>query len=133
MNLVVVALLIVWVAGLLVFAGRFMNFIRLIYNNLDPAKDLSTTRLFRPYSLFLRRTDARAIYPENLTELGRQYQKQAIQNERMAVAWGIGGFLLLIIMLSPSEDALLVCVLAAALGGLYFWGLRLLPQEKSQR
>jgi hypothetical protein len=130
MNHAVAVIAIVWTAGLLVFAGRFMNFIRLLYNNLDPTKDFSRTRLFRPYYLFFRRTDARAIYPENLTELGRRYQQQAIQNERMAIAWGISGFVLLTIILAPSEDALLVGILAAALGGFYFWGLRLLPQEK---
>lgn len=125
MNYFFAAIGIVWSVGLLVFAGRFLNFTRLLYNNLDPATDLSKGDLFRPNWLFTR-TDAQAIDPANLTELGRQYQKQATRDERLALAWGIGGFALLTAMLAPSSDTFVaIGFLVAVLVGSYLWARRI--------
>ena len=125
MNYLVAAIAIIWGVGLLVFAGRFLNFTRLLYNNLDPAKDLSKGDLFRP-NWFFTRTDAQAIDPTNLTELGRQYQKQAARDERLALAWGIGGFALLAAVIQPSGDTFVaIGFLVAVLAGFYFWTRRI--------
>ena len=125
MNYLVAVIAIIWGVGLLVFAGRFLNFTRLLYNNLDPAKDFSKADLFRP-NWFFTRTDAQAIDPANLTELGRQYQKQAIRDERLALAWGIGGFTLLTATLAPSGSTFVATgTLVAVLFGSYFWARRI--------
>jgi len=125
MNYLVAAIAIVWTAGLLFFAGRFLNFTRLLYNNIDPGKDISKAGLFLP-RWFFKRTDARAIDPASLTEIGRQYQKQAIRDERFAVAWSIAGFALLTTILEPSgETFFAIGILVAVLAGFYFWTRRL--------
>jgi len=79
------SLSVVWLAGLLFLIGRTLNFIRLVYNNFA----ISKTRwrdgnFFRFYFLSFRfLTDASAIDPASLTEVGRQYRDGAIRNERI--------------------------------------------------
>jgi hypothetical protein len=102
----------------------------------DLQQPRSDQRLFQdaPFSSLFAlfpETDARAIFPENLTELGRQYQKQAIRNEWMAVAWGLCGFAIMASVLEPFKVALLTGALAVVLAGFYFWGPHLRPQEMS--
>lgn len=73
-----------------------------------------------------KKTDTWAIDPENLTELGRQYQQQAMRDERRAVVWGVGGFAILTGLLAPTQDSLIaIGLLVAVLGGFYLWGRRI--------
>lgn len=134
MDYLAVALFGVWAAGLLFLYGRWLNFTRLLYNNLDPAKDFSKTPLFVSHwfsrSLFSKPlSDARVIAPENLTELGRQYQQRAIRNERITLAWCLGGVVLFVIMLATSEDAFAIVALAVVLTGFYFLSASFSPAE----
>ena len=124
MRYLAVALATIWLAGLFVFAGRFLNFTRLLYNNLDPAKDFSKTGIFSSRAFFYP-AGSQSIDPENLTEAGRQYRKDAIRDERLATAWGLGGLVILACVLLPSEDRLAVAVLIAVLAGFYFWERRI--------
>jgi hypothetical protein len=96
MSNLAISLVVIWSCGLIFLAGRALNFIRLIYNNLAPGKDHWKSRYSnRSILLSLRyRTDASAIDPESLTEAGRQYRKGAIRNERIMLAWGICGIML---------------------------------------
>jgi hypothetical protein len=91
-------LVIAWSAGLLFLAGRALNFVRLIYNNFVPGKnDCGYGNFFRFYFFrILPRTIASMIDPASLTEVGRQYRKGAIRNERIMLAWMIGGFALIV-------------------------------------
>lgn len=130
MNDLAITLVVVWFAGFLFLYGRWLNFLRLLYNNLDPTKDYTKTRLFvRNWFFRIRlfpKTDAQIIDSANLTNPGRQYQKQAIQNERVLFAWCLGGGALLVLM--SSNATLVPAILAAApfmIGMLYFWIRRL--------
>jgi hypothetical protein len=98
MTHLAIGLVVAWSCGLLFLAGRALNFTRLVYNNLVPGKNYCESRnLFRFYFLSFRfLTDARAIDPANLTEVGRQYRKRAIRNDRILLAWVLGGFVLLV-------------------------------------
>ena len=125
MTYLAIGLTTVWLVGIAVFAGRFLNFTRLLYNNLDPARDLSKTGIFSSQAFFYP-AGAQAIAPSDLTELGRQYQKQAIRDERLALAWGIGGFVLLTGSLAPSGGTLVaIGTLVAVAVGSYFWTRRI--------
>lgn len=124
MTYLAIALTVIWLLGLLVFAGRFLNFIRLLYNNLDPAKDFSKAGIFSTESLF-HLVGVQSIDPEKLTEPGRRYQKQAIRDQWLAMVWGLGGLAMLACILLPSENRLAVAVLAAILAGFYLWGRRI--------
>jgi hypothetical protein len=97
MTYLAISLVVAWFCGLLFLAGRALNFIRLVYNNVAPGKDYwRFIDLFRFYFLRFRfMTDANAIDPASLTEVGRQYQKQAIRNDRLLLVWALGGFILL--------------------------------------
>src|SRR5882757_5626983 len=92
------SLSVVWLAGLLFLIGRTLNFIRLVYNNFAISKTRWRDRnFFRFYFLSFRLlTDASAIDPASLTEVGRQYRKRAIRNDRIMLAWALGGFILLV-------------------------------------
>jgi hypothetical protein len=91
-------LIVAWLCIMLFLAGRELNLLRLILNNFAPGKDLwGSSNPFNPtiigYRLYL---DARTIDPESLTELGKQYQRTAIRNERMIVACILAGAILLV-------------------------------------
>jgi hypothetical protein len=118
-----IALTTIWLAGLLIFAGRFLNFARLLYNNLDPAGDFSRTGIFSSNASFYP-ASAQSIAPENLTEAGRQYRKLAIRDERLAMVWGLGGLAILACVLVPSQKGLAVATLVAVLAGFHFWARR---------
>jgi hypothetical protein len=124
MAYLAIGLTTVWFIGIAVFAGRFLNFTRLLYNNLDPAKDLSKTGIFSN-GVFVRPPGAQAIDPEDLTESGREYQQQAKRDQRLAMIWGLGGLAILACVLSPSEHGLAIAALVAILGGVYFWARRI--------
>ena len=124
MTKLVIGLTVIWLLGITIFAGRFLNFTRLLYNNLDPTKDLSKSGMFTNTSS-INWTGTQSIDPANLTELGRQYQQQAIRDEWRAMVWGLGGLAILTCMLAPSEDKLVIGILAAVLAGFYFWARRI--------
>jgi len=81
-------LIVAWIAGLLLLLGRTLNFMRLLYNNLAPGKSHWDSReIFRFYLLRFRfLTDATAIDPASLSEIGRQHQRRAVRNDRILVA-----------------------------------------------
>jgi heme/copper-type cytochrome/quinol oxidase subunit 3 len=93
-----IGLIVVWSAGLLFFAGRALNFSRLVLNNLAPGKSYWKSANFVRFGFFGFRLSffGIAVDPASLTELGRQHQRRAIRNEWIAFAWGIGGFIFLI-------------------------------------
>jgi hypothetical protein len=98
MTYLAISLVVAWSCGLLFLAGRALNFIRLVYNDLAPGKNCWESRnLFRFYFLSFRfLTDASAIDPASLTEVGRRHRKGAIRNDRIMLAWALGGFVLLV-------------------------------------
>jgi len=65
-----ISLVLACACGLLFLAGRSLNFVRFVYNNLAPGKNSSESMdLFRFYFLSFRfLTDANAIVPAGLTE-----------------------------------------------------------------
>ncbi len=91
-----IGLVVVWSAGLLFLAGRTLNFIRLVYNNVAPGENYWNCRnVLRHYFFSFRfMTDARAIELANLTEVGRYYRKAAIRNDWIMLAWCLVGFAL---------------------------------------
>ena len=97
MTYLTIGLVVAWSCGLLFLAGRALNFIRLVYNNLAPGKTYwKSGNVFRFYFWSFRfLTDASAIDPASLTEVGRRYRTKAILNDRIILAWALGGFVLL--------------------------------------
>ncbi len=97
MTYLATSLVVAWFCVLLFLAGRALNFIRLVYNSLAPGKSWGSGDFFRFYFLSFRfLTDARAVDPSSLTEVGRQYRKRAIRNDRIMLAWALGGFVALV-------------------------------------
>ena len=96
MTYLAISLVAVWCCGALFLAGRTLNFIRLVYNNLAPGKTLGYPDYLRFFFWRFRfMTDANGIGPEHLTEAGRQYRKKAIRNDWFFLAWALSGFVLL--------------------------------------
>ncbi len=124
MSYLAIGLTTIWLAGIVVFAGRFLNFTRLLYNNLDPARDSSSTGTL-PAGAIFSPAGAQSIDPSNLTEAGRQYRKRAIRDERLAIIWSLGGLAILAGLFAPPEHGLGIGILLAALTGVYFWGRRI--------
>ena len=95
MTYLATGFVVVWTAGLLFLVGRAFNFSRLALNNIVPGKPYwDHSDYYRHYfsSIFRRRSIiGLAVDPESLTEVGRQYQKSAIRNERISLAWMAGG------------------------------------------
>ena len=88
----------VWFCGLIFFAARALNYTRLILNNLVPGKNYwDTASHVADHSILHTRfrIDAVSIDPALLTDLGQQYQKKGIRNNRIMFAWALGGFLLI--------------------------------------
>lgn len=124
MTYLTIALTVIWLLGIVVFAARFLNFTRLLYNNFDPVKDLSKTGIFSSEALFYP-AGAQSIDPANLTEAGKQYQKQAVRDEQLALVWGLGGLMILVCVFAPFENGIAIAVLVAILAGFYFWARRI--------
>ena len=100
MTYLAISLVVAWSCGLLFLAGRTLNFIRLVYNIFAPGKSWGSRSYFRFYFLSFRfLTDASAIDPASLTEVGRHYRKRAIRNDRIMLAWALGGFVLSFVLL----------------------------------
>jgi hypothetical protein len=98
MTYLAVSLVVAWCCGLVFLAGRTLNFIRLVYNNIAPGNNHWLPKnVFHFYFLSFRfLTDAGAIDPANLTEVAKQYQKRAIRNDRILLAWALCGSVLLV-------------------------------------
>jgi hypothetical protein len=78
--------------------GRTLNLLRLVLNNFAAGKDYwGSSNHFRP-TVFGFRLDinASAIDPASLTELGKQYRRKAIRNERIMFACLFGGVILVV-------------------------------------
>jgi hypothetical protein len=88
-----------WFLGLIFFAGRALNFTRLVLNNLAPGERYFGSADFSAFHVRYQ-INATTIEHEKLTEAGRQYQKRAIRNQRMMIAWGVCGFILIASLLS---------------------------------
>ncbi|MGY4307182.1 hypothetical protein ACVIJ6_004425 [Bradyrhizobium sp. USDA 4369] len=101
---VVIAL---WTGGLLYLAGRTLNFLRLVLNNLRPGQAYHGAGFIGP--LATRFTmNAAAVEPEKLNELGKRYQKKAILNHSLMFGWLLLGFVLLYVYSSSlpvAQDA----------------------------
>ena len=97
MSYLAIRLVVAWSCGLLFLAGRALNFLRLVYNNVAPGKNSwENGSSFRFYFLSFRfLTDVGAIDPASLTEVGRQYRTRAIRNDRIMLAWALSGLILL--------------------------------------
>lgn len=124
MSYLAVGLTVIWLTRIIVFAGRFLNFTRLLYNNLDPARDSSSTGVLSAEAFF-NPASAQAINPANLTEAGRQYQKLAVRDERLAMIWSLGGLAILAGFFAPTGHRPGIGVLLAVLIGAYLWGRRI--------
>ena len=95
MAYLVIGLIAAWTMGVLFFVGRALNFSRLVFNNVEPGKSYYAN-FFRLSMRSLRFIDGSVIDPESLNEVGKKYRKEAIRNERIAVAWVVLGFIILI-------------------------------------
>ena len=98
MTHLAIGLVIAWCAGLLLLAGRALNFTRLIYNNIVPGKNYwKPEKIFRFYFFsFHFVEDPQATNPASLTEIGRQYREKAIWNDKLIFAWILAGFVLIV-------------------------------------
>jgi hypothetical protein len=83
MTYLAIGLVVAWCCGLLFLAGRSLNFIRLVYNNLAPDSKYESSGAFFRFCFWNFRflTDAGAIDPSCLSEAGREYRKRAIRND----------------------------------------------------
>lgn len=125
MTYVATSLIVVWVCGILFFAGQQLNDMRVIYNNFVPgaqAKSAQSSQTgwprrvlafvpFDPPGLLLgllgllldrafrhERFDgyrAFSIDPELLTETGRAQLRKSIRHGWIMLAWVVGGFVLI--------------------------------------
>lgn len=84
-------LIVVWIVGLLFFAGVSLNDFRRVLNNLVPGAPFAGEVLSWKLP---RRGRITKIDPAFLNETGRAYLAKAIRNERIAMFWGFGGFFL---------------------------------------
>jgi hypothetical protein len=82
-----------WLFGLMIFAGRSLNFLRLVLNNLKPGESYFGSAHLSPLG-FRFGMSASAIEPEKLNETGLRYQKKAVLNDRLMFAVGLIGFVL---------------------------------------
>lgn len=80
-----------WFFGLMIFAGRSLNFLRVVLNNLKPGESYFGSAHLSPFG-FRFGMSARAIEPDKLNETGRRYQKKAVFNDRLMLAVGLIGF-----------------------------------------
>ncbi|MGY4159017.1 hypothetical protein ACVINW_004859 [Bradyrhizobium sp. USDA 4461] len=91
------SLVVLWFCGLIFFAGRGLNLTRRVLNNLAPGETYwgrGDVKSITPVGGEFR-IQATAIDPARLTELGKVYYRQARQNDRMMIGWGVGGFILI--------------------------------------
>ena len=95
-------LIAVWFFGLVFFAARTLNLTRLVLNNLVAGErylgSAHVNLLGAAYRL-----GGTAVDPAQLTDLGREYHKKAIRNQRLMICWGICGFLLSAGLLSYAQ------------------------------
>ena len=83
--------LVIWFAGYLFLHLRGFNLGRLTLNNIAPGETYrATPRWWRSWKKDLGSTTD----PTCLTEVGREYRKRSIQNERVKLFWLLLGFLL---------------------------------------
>lgn len=80
----------IWVVGVFVLAGVYLNDIRRILNNLVPGASLAS----HLWQASLRKRSLINVDPALLNETGRAYVTTAIRNQWIAIAWGLGGFFL---------------------------------------
>ena len=80
----------IWIVGILVLAGVYLNDIRRILNNLVSGASLAG----HLWTASLRKHSLINVDPALLNETGRAYVKKAIRNQRIALVWGLGGFLI---------------------------------------
>lgn len=80
----------VWLAGLFLLIVRGFNLGRLTLNNIAPGETYRNS----PGWLWRRRGDIGPTSdPACLTEVGREYRKKAIQNDRIRLFWMLGGLI----------------------------------------
>jgi len=99
MTHLAIGVVVIWSCGFVFLVGRTLNFIRLVYNNVAPDKSYWDSRDVLRFHVLMRfrfMADAGAIAPASLTEMGRQYQRRALRNDRILLAWTLGGVVLLV-------------------------------------
>ena len=77
-------LIAIWVVGLFVLAGVYVNDLRRILNNLVPGPFLAG----HLWTASLRKHSPINVDPALLNETGQVYVKKAIRNQRIALVWG---------------------------------------------
>jgi hypothetical protein len=90
-------LIVIWLAGLLFLIGQWMNYLRLVHNNLVP--EMGYSNYMRPgwwYRFGFRFSN---VDPAQLTETGQTHLGGAIRMEAIMFAWMIGGAVLLMSLL----------------------------------
>lgn len=85
-------LIILWLIGLLLMVGRWMENIRIIHNNLR--HDAANSGYMKPGWIRTLRFRFSNIDPECLNEVGRGRLNGAIWSERMMYAWMVAGIFL---------------------------------------
>ena len=127
MTYLLAGIIVAWLCGLFFFAGRYLNDIRQVLNNIAagaPSENRpSQPRLLHaavttlPFALSFQELVAAAamlmigrsfgldrpnahgitgIDPARLTEAGRVHLKRTVRQERILIAWMLGGFILLV-------------------------------------
>lgn len=92
MTYLSIALIVVWLAAVLFFCGRYLNDLRLVMNNLTPEAGYSD--FMKPARFWRYHFRFSGVDPERLTETGRAHLKRAINTERIIFALMISGFAL---------------------------------------
>lgn len=86
------------------FAAQYGNDMRILENNVAPGHDfLKGAKSDFRFQFAIYRFNASSINPECLTEFGRQYQKKAIRHHRIMTIYAIGGFALVVGVMSYAQ------------------------------
>lgn len=119
-----IGLIAVWIGGLLLLAGLYMNDIRLVLNNVTPGKRvigeslrprpayMVAAFLLSPLDLVVatvwllvgrssrmnrfKKGPLGAIDPGSLSETGQTHLQRTIRHEWILLAWMVGGFIMLV-------------------------------------
>jgi len=83
-----------WFFGLMIFAGRSLNLLRVVLNNLEPGERYVGSAYIGALGARFGMSPT-AVEPEKLNEIGRRYQKKAILNQRLMFAWAAIGFVVI--------------------------------------
>ena len=97
MSEVAIGLIVLWIVAVVFLFGRSTYLFRAVLENFSPNPLWGPREFLRDGFLYFRyRLTAKNIAPESLTELGQEYRRKALLNDRILTIVGMGGFLVLV-------------------------------------